>query len=67
MTQKTENPAGQGGALDRSKCLADTPDYIAFGHEIKDYMRASFLRRRYGLSGARAGLIAGFASGDDCR
>ena len=59
MARKTENPAGNGGASD---CLAwrlDGQDYTPLPG--KHNLRLSHLRRRHGLTGARAILIASLA------
>ena len=60
MRRRMKNPAdGDGGVL---KCLPgrlDTLPYSTVAHELKHLMRASFLRRRHGLSGSRAALVAG--------
>jgi len=61
MTQKTENPAVQGGVR---RCLAerlDTPDYNILPSNIKHRLRLSRLQRWHGLAGSRAVLIADLA------
>ncbi len=67
MTQKTENPAVQGGVRRRLAERLDTPDYSGIPRNIKHHLRLSRLQQWHGLSGSRATLIAGFAFDGDGR